>query len=63
MKAMAKQKISDSQEQDKYTDEEIEALGEWYDELTLKQAFFLKESYENYLKMKTEHLGVSTYVH
>lgn len=38
-----------------YTDEEINELAEWLEELTLKQAFFLKESYEAFLKMKTTH--------
>lgn len=36
-----------------YTDEEINELAEWAESLTIKQLFFLKESYEAFLIMKT----------
>lgn len=49
---MKTKEISESQKQDKYTQEEVDELGEWFAELTLKQAFFLKESYEAYLRME-----------
>ena len=32
-----------------YTDDEINELAEWMEELTLKQAFFLKDSFQAYL--------------
>lgn len=49
--------ISESQKKDKYTDEEIDELGEFFKELTLKQAFFLKESYEAMLVMQAHEMG------
>lgn len=55
-------KRSDKQLAENYTDEEINELAEWLEELTLKQAFFLKESYEAFLKMKTAH-EADTHVH
>lgn len=45
-------KISDSQQKDSYTDKEINELAEWLEDLTLKQAFFLKESYEVFLRQQ-----------
>lgn len=43
-----------SQSKDEYTDEEINDLAEWLEDLTLKQAFFLKESYEGYLMQQAQ---------
>lgn len=42
---------SNKQAADEYTDQEINELAEWLEDLTLKQAFFLKESYEAHLSM------------
>lgn len=42
--------MTDSQSKDRYTDEEINELAEWLENLSLKQTFFLKESYEAYLE-------------
>lgn len=56
--------VSSSQEKASYTDEEINELAEWIEDLTLKQAFFLKESYEGFLKAQaTEYSGESSHVH
>ena len=46
--------LSKSQEQTAYTDEEINELSEWLEELTLKQVFFLKDSYEAYLNQQAQ---------
>lgn len=48
---------SELQKKDAYTDEEINELAEWLEDLTLKQAFFIKESYEAMLKMKAQETG------
>lgn len=46
-----------------YSDEEINELAEWFEELTLRQAFFLKDSYEGYLKAQAQEYTGGTYVH
>lgn len=56
-------KDKESQKQDVYTEDEVNELAEWFEDLTLKQAFFLKESYENYLKMKAHTIEGAHYVH
>lgn len=43
------------QQVSKYTDEEVNELAEWLEDLTLKQCFFLKESFEAYLQMAVMH--------
>lgn len=55
-------KESEKQSAEAYTDEEINELAEWMEDLTLKQAFFLKESYEEMLLIKANELG-QAYVH
>lgn len=35
-----------------YSNEEINQLAEWFEELTIKQAFFIKESYEAMMKQQ-----------
>lgn len=40
-----------------YTDDEVNELAEWFDELTLRQAFFLKQSYEGYLCSQSHSCG------
>jgi uncharacterized protein YpbB len=45
-----------------YTDEEINELAEWLEDLTLKQAFFLKESFQSYLTHNANCHG-QEYVH
>lgn len=40
------------QQKTEYTDEEINELAEWVESLTLKQTFWLKESFEAYMKMR-----------
>ena len=50
--------ITKSQAKDEYTDEEINELAEWLEDLTLKQAFFLKDTYEAHLRLQAnEHQG------
>lgn len=51
-----------SQEKIAYTDEEINELAEWLEDLTLKQAFFLKESFQAYLVHNANSHG-QEYVH
>lgn len=51
-----------AQEPDAYTDEEINELAEWLEDLTLRQAFFLKESYEQLLQLQAHEAG-QAYVH
>ncbi len=50
-------KPSESQMAEKYSDEEINDLADWLEDLTLKQAFFLKESYEGYLVQQSQSAG------
>lgn len=51
------------QKRDEYSDEEINELAEWFDDLTLRQAFFLKETFEAHLKVKAgEVQGCNSYV-
>lgn len=45
-----------------YSDQEINDLAEWLDDLTLKQAFFIKASYEGLLKDYATECG-SLHVH
>ncbi len=61
---MKKPKILKSEMQEKkiYSNEEINQLAEWLEDLTLKQAFFLKESYEGYLNQQSIDCG-SAYAH
>lgn len=40
-----------------YSDEEINELAEWMGDLTIKQLFFLKESYEAHKQINAEALG------
>lgn len=42
------------QEVEVYSDDEINELAEWFDELTLKQAFFLKETFEAHLRLQAQ---------
>lgn len=58
---MKKAAKSDLQEREVYSYEEVNELAEWIQDLTLKQAFFLKESYEAYLNAQINECG-STYV-
>lgn len=53
---------SEKQTAENYTNDEINELAEWLEDLTLKEAFFLKESYESFLKLKTAH-EVDIHVH
>lgn len=46
-----------TQEKTEYTDEEINELAEWFEELTLKQAFFLKDSFAGYMTAKAQEHG------
>ncbi len=46
-----------------YTDQEINEIAEWAQDLTLKQLFFLKESYESMLKIQAYEFGGNGYVH
>lgn len=48
---------------DVYTDKEINEIAEWAQDLTLKQMFFLKESYESFLKMEAAQFGGNGYIH
>lgn len=44
-----------------YTDEEINELAEFFRDLTIEQAFYLKDSYESFLLMYAKECG-SEYV-
>ncbi len=56
-------KRSESQKKQSYTDKEINELAEWMDDLTLKQAFFIKDSYEAMLQMNAIEYGGHLHVH
>lgn len=56
-------KRSVTQEQETYSDEEVNELAEWFEDLTLRQAFFLKESYEGFLSAQAKEYTGGTYVH
>lgn len=49
--------LSETQIKDSYTDEEVNELAEWFQEITIKQAFFLKETYERHLEMQSHECG------
>lgn len=40
-----------------YTDEEINELADWFSSLTIRQIFFLKETYESFLKHQAVEVG------
>lgn len=45
-----------------YTDEEIQELADWYEELTIAQLFFLRDSMNDYWDFIKQHMETS-YVH
>lgn len=47
--------------EDIYSQEEVDELQEWIENLTLKQAFFLKDTYEAFLNTQATENG-SMYV-
>jgi hypothetical protein len=49
-------------EKDHFSDEEINELAEWLGDLTIKQTFFLKDSYESFLKMEAMNYGGHGYI-
>lgn len=55
-------KKTEKQEQEEYSDEEVNELAEWLQDLSIKQAFFLKESYEAYLNQQIQACD-STFMH
>lgn len=55
--------LSKKPDKEVYTDEQINELAEWLQDLTLKQAFFLKESYEGYLNEMALSCGETRHVH
>lgn len=57
-----KREVSEKQLLKEYSPSEIDELAEWFQDLTLKQAFFLKESFEAHLKLQAQGHG-SMYVH
>lgn len=56
-------KAEDAHSKNEYTDDEVNELAEWLEDLTIRQAFFLKDCYENYLKAQAKSCGASTHVH
>lgn len=46
-----------------YSDQEVNEMAEWVQDLSLKQLFFLKESYESMLKIQACEFGGNGYVH
>lgn len=46
-----------------YSDQEINEIADWAADLTLKQLFFLKASYDSFLKMEAHSMGGNGYVH
>ena len=50
-------------DKDIYSDKEINELAEWLGDLTLKQTFFLKESYESFMKIEARDFGGNGYIH
>lgn len=54
---MSEQRPEETGFKNAYSDEEINELAEWLEDLTLKQAFFLKESYEAMLRFKAAEIG------
>lgn len=49
-------------EKEIYSDEEINKLAEWIEELTIAQISFLKESYASMLQAQAHEIG-QAYVH
>lgn len=49
-------------EVDYYSQDEVDELELWLENLTLKQAFFLKQTYEDYL-LTLAHEAGSAHVH
>ncbi len=53
----AKDNIVRKTDKSSYSDDEINELAEWLDDLTLRQAFYLKESFEAFLQMQAHEYG------
>lgn len=51
-----------TEEKEQFSDEEINAIADWLQELTLPQLSFLKHSYEEMLKVQAREQG-HEYVH
>lgn len=49
-------------ERDNYTPEEMDELTAWIENLTVRQAFFLKETYEQYLIKQSMEATRSEYL-
>ena len=45
-----------------YTDEQINELAEWMRDLTIDQAFFLRDNYESFIKLQAATIG-NGYIH
>lgn len=54
---------SESQLKTEYTDDEINDLSEWLENLTIRQIFFLRESYEAYLNAQAQSCSEANCVH
>lgn len=48
---------------DQYTDEELSQLVAWLEDLTYRQLFFLKDSYESYLNLQAQGDNLNGYIH
>lgn len=48
---------TDQEEKKRYSDKELNELAEWLQDLSLDQAFFIKQSYEGFLKAQAQTSG------
>ena len=55
-------KKTSDEDKEFYSDEEINDLAEWLEDLTLKQCFFIKDSYEAMMTHRAGEVG-QAYVH
>ena len=55
-------KTIQTKEKDHYSDEEINEFAEWFQDLTLRQLFFIKASYEGFQNTQAQEIG-NGYVH
>lgn len=52
-----KRELLEKRKDPSYSDEEINELAEWLEGLTIKQVFFLRDSYESYKVLMAQEIG------
>ncbi len=55
--------MQEKEESESYSSEQVDELQEWIENLTLRQAFFLKDTYGAFLMQQALELNGSEYFH